>query len=352
MKAEILTLPGDGIGPETVNAAVRVLERIAEKYNHDFRFSEALIGGCAIDATGHPLPEDTVRAALAADAVLLGAVGGDKWDNAPVRPEAALLGIRKQLGLYANLRPAKLFPALSGASALKPEIVEKGIDLVTVRELTGGIYFGERGYRGGKFGREAFDTECYSEIEIERVSRIAFELAETRRKKVCLVDKANVLTSSKLWRKVVSDINEDYPSVRVDMMYVDNAAMQLARDPSRFDVILTSNMFGDILSDLAAALVGSIGVMPSGSFGETSVGMYEAIHGSAPDIAGQNKANPVGTILSAAMMLRHSFDLDDEATCVENAVARVIERGQVTADIGGNLGTTEATDAVIAEILA
>ena len=350
MKAEILTLPGDGIGPETVNAAVRVLERIAEQYNHDFRFSEALIGGCAIDATGHPLPEDTVRAALAADAVLLGAVGGNKWDNAPVRPEAALLGIRKQLGLYANLRPAKLFPALSEASALKPEIVEKGIDIVTVRELTGGIYFGERGYRNGNTGREAYDTESYSEIEIERVSRIAFELAETRRKKVCLVDKANVLTSSKLWRKVVSDINEDYPSVRVDMMYVDNAAMQLALNPSQFDVILTSNMFGDILSDLTAAIVGSIGVMPSASLGATSVGMYEAIHGSAPLLAGKNIANPIGTILSAAMLLRLSLNLDEEARAVENAVENVLNAGLGTADIGGNLGTKELTDEIIARI--
>lgn len=352
MKAAILTLPGDGIGPEIISAAKRVLGAVANRFGHEFVCTDALIGGAAIDAVGAPLPEFTAEAALAADAVLLGAVGGPKWDNAPVRPEAALLGIRKRLGLYANLRPAKLFPALAGASSLKQEILARGIDLVIVRELTGGIYFGERGYRGGKFGREAFDTECYSEIEIERVARIAYELAEKRGRRMCLVDKANVLTSSALWRKVVSDVNEDYPSVAVDYMYVDNAAMQLARDPSRFDVILTSNMFGDILSDLAAALVGSIGVMPSGSFGETSVGMYEAIHGSAPDIAGQNKANPVGTILSAAMMLRHSFDLDDEATCVENAVARVIERGQVTADIGGNLGTTEATDAVIAEILA
>lgn len=352
MKAAILTLPGDGIGPEIISAAKRVLSAVADRFGHGFVCTDALIGGAAIDATGNPLPEETKAAALAADAVLLGAVGGPKWDNAPVRPEAALLGIRKHLGLYANLRPARLFPALAGASSLKPEILARGIDLVIVRELTGGIYFGERGYRGGKFGREAFDTECYSEIEIERVARIAYELAEKRARRMCLVDKANVLTSSALWRKVVGDINEDYPSVAVDYMYVDNAAMQLARDPSRFDVMLTSNMFGDILSDLAAALVGSIGVMPSGSFGGTAVGMYEAIHGSAPDIAGQNKANPIGTVLSAAMMLRHSFDLESEAACVENAVARVIERGQVTADIGGNLGTTEATDAVIAEILA
>ena len=228
--------------------------------------------------------------------------------------------------------------------------MEKGIDIVTVRELTGGIYFGERGYRNGNTGREAYDTESYSEIEIERVSRIAFELAETRRKKVCLVDKANVLTSSKLWRKVVSDINEDYPSVRVDMMYVDNAAMQLALNPSQFDVILTSNMFGDILSDLTAAIVGSIGVMPSASLGATSVGMYEAIHGSAPLLAGKNIANPIGTILSAAMLLRLSLNLDEEARAVENAVENVLNAGLGTADIGGNLGTKELTDEIIARI--
>ena len=265
MKADILLLPGDGIGPEIVSSARRVLKRVAERFGHEFIFSEALIGGAAIDAAGHPLPEETVRAAHAADAVLLGAVGGPKWDDAPVRPEAALLGMRKELGLYANLRPAKLFPALKGASSLKAEIVEQGIDLVTVRELTGGIYFGDRGFRNGKTGREAYDTECYSELEIERVARIAYELAEKRSRKVCLVDKANVLTSSRLWRKVVSDINEDYPSVHLEMMYVDNAAMQLALAPSQFDVILTSNLFGDILSDLTAAIVGSIGVMPSAS---------------------------------------------------------------------------------------
>ena len=265
MKASILALPGDGIGPEIVAAAKRVLAAVGERFGHEFTVSDALIGGAAIDAVGTPLPEPTAEAALAADAVLLGAVGGPKWDDAPVRPEAALLGIRKRLGLYANLRPARLYPALAGASALRPGILARGIDLVIVRELTGGIYFGERGYRGGKFGREAFDTECYSEIEIERVARIAYELAEKRGRRLCLVDKANVLTSSALWRKVVTDINEDYPTVAVDCMYVDNAAMQLVRDPSRFDVIVTSNMFGDILSDLAAALVGSIGVMPSAS---------------------------------------------------------------------------------------
>lgn len=350
MKAEIMTLPGDGIGPEIVSSAVRVLDRVAERFGHTFVCREGLIGGAAIDAAGTPLPEDTVRAAHAADAVLLGAVGGDKWDALPVRPESALLGIRKELGLYANIRPAKLFRALSSASALKPEIVARGIDLVTVRELTGGIYFGERGFRTGATGREAFDTECYSEIEIERVARVAFEIAEKRSRRLCLVDKANVLTSSRLWRNVVADIAEDYPTVALSMMYVDNAAMQLALNPSQFDVVLTSNLFGDILSDLTAAIVGSIGVMPSASLGATTVGMYEAIHGSAPTIAGQNKANPVGTILSAAMMLRHSFDLAREASAVEAAVESALDAGKGTADIGGTLSTTEMTEEILSRL--
>ena len=350
MKAEILTLPGDGIGPEIVSSAVRVLDRVAERFGHTFVCREGLIGGAAIDAAGTPLPEDTVRAAHAADAVLLGAVGGDKWDALPVRPESALLGIRKELGLYANIRPAKLFRALSSASALKPEIVARGIDLVTVRELTGGIYFGERGFRTGATGREAFDTECYSEIEIERVARVAFEIAEKRSRRLCLVDKANVLTSSRLWRNVVADIAEDYPTVALSMMYVDNAAMQLALNPSQFDVVLTSNLFGDILSDLTAAIVGSIGVMPSASLGATTVGMYEAIHGSAPTIAGQNKANPVGTILSAAMMLRHSFDLAREASAVEAAVESALDAGKGTADMGGTLSTTEMTEEILSRL--
>ena len=350
MKAEILTLPGDGIGPEIVSSAVRVLDRVAERFGHTFVCREGLIGGAAIDAAGTPLPEDTVRAAHAADAVLLGAVGGDKWDALPVRPESALLGIRKELGLYANIRPAKLFRALSSASALKPEIVARGIDLVTVRELTSGIYFGERGFRTGATGREAFDTECYSEIEIERVARVAFEIAEKRSRRLCLVDKANVLTSSRLWRNVVADIAEDYPTVALSMMYVDNAAMQLALNPSQFDVVLTSNLFGDILSDLTAAIVGSIGVMPSASLGATTVGMYEAIHGSAPTIAGQNKANPVGTILSAAMMLRHSFDLEGEASAVEAAVESALDAGKGTADMGGTLSTTEMTEEILSRL--
>lgn len=340
---KILLLPGDGIGSEIVQAGKRVLEKVG-----DFSFDTALIGGVAIDETGAPLPPETIAKAKSAGAVLLGAVGGPKWDNLTVRPESALLGIRKELGLFANLRPAKLVKSLSSASALKPEILEKGIDLVTVRELTGGIYFGERGFRqNATFGREGFDTEAYSELEIERVARVAYELAEKRSRRLCLVDKANVLCTSRLWRKIVADLNEDYPTVAVNAMYVDNAAMQLALNPSQFDVILTSNMFGDILTDLTAALVGSIGVMPSASLGDTTLGMYEAIHGSAPDIAEQNKANPIGTILSCAMLLRHSFDMEEEAQSIENAVYSVLNDGLGTADIGGNLSTDEITDEII-----
>lgn len=343
---KVLLLPGDGIGPEIIASAKAVLESVGK-----FDFDDALIGGAAIDAVGVPLPDETVKKAKSSGAVLLGAVGGPKWDNSPVRPESALLGIRKELELYANLRPAKLRKSLSSASALKPEILEKGINLVTVRELTGGIYFGERGFRNNpSFGREAFDTEAYSELEIERVARVAYELAEGRERRLCLVDKANVLCSSRLWRKIVTDINEDYPSVIVETMYVDNAAMQLALNPSRFDVILTSNMFGDILTDLTAALVGSIGVMPSASLGQTNVGLYEAIHGSAPDIAGKNLANPIGTILSGAMMLRHSFDMDLEAKAIENAVDSFLNDGLGTADIGGTLSTTETTAEIIKRI--
>ncbi|MCQ2409033.1 MAG: 3-isopropylmalate dehydrogenase [Clostridia bacterium] len=351
MTYSICTLSGDGIGPEVIESAKRVIEAVGRKYGHEFIIKDAPIGGFAIDNFGDPLPEETIKAAKSSGAVLLGAVGGYKWDNAPKRPEAALLGIRKELKLYANLRPAKIYPALKNRSVLKNEIVENGIDFVTVRELTGGIYFGERGFRDNKtFGREAYDTECYSELEIERVSRIAYELAQKRNHHITLVDKANVLTSSKLWRKIVTDINEDYPDVIVDMMYVDNAAMQMVLNPSHFDVILTSNMFGDILSDLSAALVGSIGVMPSASLGDTTLGMYEAIHGSAPDIAGLNIADPVGTILSAAMMLRLSFDLSDEAADIEKAVEAAINEGYMTQDLGGIYSTSQVTDKIISLI--
>ncbi len=351
MSYNIVTLSGDGIGKEIITSAVEVLKAVGQKYNRDFRFEDCLIGGIAIDKTGSPLPAETVQKAKSAHAVLLGAVGGDKWDSCALRPETALLGIRKELKLYANLRPARIYPCLQNESVLKNEIVSNGIDFITVRELTGGIYFGERGFRDNPtFGREAYDTESYSELEIERVARIAYELAQTRKKHVTLVDKANVLTSSKLWRKIVTDINEDYPDVKLEMMYVDNAAMQIAINPSQFDVILTSNMFGDILSDLSAAIVGSIGIMPSASLGETTLGMYEAIHGSAPSLAGLNVANPIGTILSGAMMLRHSLDMNEEALAIENAVEKALSDGLRTKDLGGELTTTQITQEIIARL--
>lgn len=348
MRYNIVTLPGDGIGPEVIDSAKKVLYAIGNKFGHEFIIEDCPIGGYAIDNFGKSLPDETIIKAKKASAVLLGAVGGAKWDGLIDRPESALLGIRKELKLFANLRPAKIYPSLKNQSVLKDDIVDKGIDFVTVRELTGGIYFGDRGYRNNDtFGREAYDTESYSELEIERVARVAYELAQKRNHHVTLVDKANVLTSSKLWRKIVSDINEDYQDVYVDMLYVDNAAMQMVLNPSQFDVILTSNMFGDILSDLSAALVGSIGIMPSASLGDTTLGLYEAIHGSAPTIAGKDIANPIGTILSAAMMLRLSLDLDNEANCIENAVSKVIESGYTTIDLGGKYKTSEVTAKII-----
>ena len=350
MEYNITLLPGDGIGPETIDAAKSVLEAIGEKFNHKFVFKSEYIGGAAIDKFNNPLPQQTIDSCLSSQAVLLGSVGGPKWDDCNVRPEAALLGIRKAMAVYANLRPAKLYPTLSHFSPLKDEKIEDGVDIMIVRELTGGIYFGDRGYRTNKkFGREAFDTESYSELEIERVARIAYEIAQTRSKKLCLVDKANVLESSRLWRKIVTDINEDYPEIQVSEMFVDNAAMQL--NPKQFDVIVTSNMFGDILSDLAAAIVGSIGLAPSASLGETGLGLYEAIHGSAPSIAGKNICNPAGTILSAALMLRHSLNAIEEATCIENAVASAINDGFGTQDISSmKQSTTEFTEEIIKRI--
>ncbi len=355
MKLNIALLKGDGIGPEIVDSAVRVLEKIAVKFDHEFHFTPYLIGGAAIDATGAPLPEETVSGCLASDSVLLGAVGGPKWDNLPgnVRPEKALLGIRAAMGLYTNLRPARLYAALKDDSPLRPDLVEKGFDIMIVRELTGGIYFGDRGYREGKYGEEAYDTEQYSRMEIERIARAAFEAARVRNKKVTSIDKANVLETSRLWRKTVHEIAAEYPDVTVTDMLVDNAAMQLVRNPSQFDVIVTSNMFGDILSDEASQITGSIGMLPSASIGATKVGLYEPIHGSAPDIAGQNKANPIATILSAAMMLRYAFALEAEAQAIEDAVNRVLDAGLRTADIahgGEALGTVEMTDAILAEI--
>ncbi len=342
MEFNIALLRGDGIGPEIVDSAVTVLEKIASRFGHKFSFTPYLIGGSAIDAAGLPLPEKTVNGCLASDSVLLGAVGGPKWDDLPGdrRPEKALLGIRAALGLYTNLRPAKLYPALRAASPLKDNIVGSGFDLLIVRELTGGIYFGERGFREGKYGQEAFDTEAYSVTEAERIGRVAFETAMKRSRRVCSVDKANVLESSRLWRKTMHALAEEYPEVQYTDMFVDNAAMQLVRDPKQFDVIVTTNMFGDILSDEASQITGSIGMLASASLGASKRGMYEPIHGSAPDIAGQDKANPIATILSAAMMLRWSFGLSAEADCIEAAVDRVLEAGFRTADI---MGTQEGT---------
>ena len=356
MEYRIALVKGDGIGPEIVSAAVEVLEKVGEKFGHAFRFTDYLAGGCAIDATGIPLPQETIDGCLASDSVLLGAVGGPKWDTLPgdIRPERALLGLRSVMGLYTNLRPAKLYPALAGKCPLRADIVEKGFDLLMVRELTGGIYFGERGRREGKHGPEAYDTEAYSLMEIQRICHVAMNAARKRNKNVISVDKANVLETSRLWRETVHKIGEEYPDVTVQDMLVDNAAMQLVRNPSQFDVIVTTNMFGDILSDEASQITGSIGLLPSASLGDGSRGLYEPIHGSAPDIAGTGKANPIATILSAAMMLRYSFDLGAEADCIEAAVDAALSDGCRTGDIAGpgepSLNCAEMTRAILDRI--
>ena len=352
MKYNIALLRGDGIGPEIVDSAVRVLEAVGKRYGHEFVFTPYLIGGAALDAVGIPLPEETVAGCLAADSVLLGAVGGPKWDTLPGdrRPERALLGIRAAMGLFTNLRPAKLYPALRGECPLREDIAAEGFDVMIVRELTGGIYFGERGYREGKYGEEAYDTEAYSRMEIERIARVAFETARKRRKKLTSIDKANVLETSRLWRKIVHEMAAEYPDVECADMLVDNAAMQLVRNPGQFDVIVTSNMFGDILSDEASQITGSIGMLPSASLSDNTRGLYEPIHGSAPDIAGQNKANPIATILSAAMMLLYSFGLAEESEAIVRAVDTVLEAGWRTADLAHGapaLGTVEMTDRII-----
>ena len=334
MKYNIAIVPGDGIGPEIMAAATEALRIVGENFGHEFVFNEYLAGGASIDMYGVPLTQDVIDGCLASDSVLLGAVGGPKWDDVPnnMRPEKAILGLRKAMGLYTNLRPASIQPALADACVLRPDIAARGFDLMIVRELTGGIYFGERGR--SEAGDSAFDTETYSVMEIERVARRAFETARKRRSHLTSVDKANVLESSRLWRETVHRLGEtEYPDVRLDDMYVDNAAMQIIRDPSFFDVIVTSNMFGDILSDEASQVTGSIGLLASASLGDTSRGLYEPIHGSAPDIAGKDLANPVAAVLSAAMMLRYSFDLAKEADCIENAVAGVLADGFRTADI-------------------
>lgn len=336
MEKNIAVIRGDGIGPEIVNATLQVLAAVGEKFGHKFNYTDVDMGGCSIDKHGVPLTEEAIAACRASDSVLLGAIGGYKWDKLPgdIRPERGLLGLRAAMGLYSNVRPARLFPQLDFASPLKPEIVQRGIDLVIVRELIGGVYFGEHKTETLPNGEKmATDVMSYSTHEIERMLHIAFKMAQKRRRKVTMIDKANVLDTSKLWRELGYQIAEQYPDVAYDYMLVDNTAMQLVKEPSQFDVIVTENMFGDILSDEASMITGSIGMIPSSSLGESTVGMYEPIHGSAPDIAGQDIANPIGTILAAAMMLKYSFDMDKESDAVEAAVNAVLDKGLRTADI-------------------
>lgn len=351
MKAKIAVLAGDGVGREIVPEAVKVLKAVSERYGHTFEFVAGDIGGQAIDKVGVPLPQESLALAKHSDAVLLGAVGGPKWEGLEysLRPERALLGLREQLGLFANLRPAKLYPMLADASTLKREVIE-GIDLLVVRELTGGIYFGKpKGIEKIPGGERGVNTEVYTTEEIARIARVAFDAARKRRKKVTSVDKANVLESSELWRRVVTEVHKAYPDVELIHMYVDNCAMQLIRNPKQFDVLLCNNMFGDILSDEAAMLTGSIGMLPSASLG-AHAGLYEPIHGSAPDIAGKNIANPIATIASAAMMLSYTFNLDKEAEAIEQAIVKTLDLGYRTKDIAGPgtriVGTAEMGDAI------
>lgn len=361
MDYKIGVIPGDGIGPEIVREAKKILDKIATTYGHSFLYTEILMGGCSIDAHGVPLTEEALAIAKASDSVLLGAVGGNvgqsNWYSLPpnLRPEAGLLAIRKGLGLFCNLRPAVLFPQLKGACPLKDEIIGDGFDFLVVRELTGGVYFGERKTFTENGIRKAMDTMPYDENEIRRIARWAFEVAMKRNKKVCSVDKANVLDTSRLWREVVKEVSAEYPEVTLSDMLVDNCAMQMVKDPKQFDVVLTENMFGDILSDEASMVTGSIGMLASASLGETKLGLYEPSHGSAPDIAGQDKANPIATILSAAMMLRYSFDLEKEADSIEHAVKKVLDKGYRTVDImseGCTLVGTVKMGNLIAEELA
>ncbi len=356
MNKNIALIRGDGIGPEIVAQAVKVLDAVAEKYGHTFTYEEVDMGGCAIDKWGDPLPQAMLDKCLASDSVLLGAVGGPKWEGlpGPQRPEKGLLRLRSGMGLYSNLRPAKLWPQLAAASPLKPSIVEKGIDFMVVRELISGIYFGEHKTVEENGEKVATDVMYYAEHEIERIGRIGFETAMKRRKKLTCVDKANVLDTSRLWRAVMHRLQAEYPEVEYSEMFVDNAAMQIVKDPSQFDVIVTGNMFGDILSDEASMITGSIGMIPSSSLGDGTRGMYEPIHGSAPDIAGQDKANPIGTILSAAMMLKYSFGMDAEAANIEDAVTKALDAGLRTADMmaeGCTLCGCEAMGDAVAALL-
>ncbi len=339
MNKNIAVIRGDGIGPEIIEQALLVLDKVAEKYGHTFTYTDVDMGGCAIDKYGDPLPQEMLEKCLKSDSVLLGAVGGDKWNNVPgdKRPEKGLLRLRNGMGVYSNNRPAKIWKQLADASPLKKEIVDKGIDFIIVRELIGGIYFGEHKTEGDT----ATDVLKYSEAEIERIGRIGFETAMKRNKKLCSVEKSNVLDSSRLWKKVMHKLAEEYPEVTLTDMLVDNCAMQIVKNPAQFDVIVTENMFGDILSDEASMITGSIGMIPSSSLGKTSVGLYEPIHGSAPDIAGTDTANPIGTILSAAMMLKYSFDMSCEAEAIENAVSKVLDEGYRTADIMSDKNCTK-----------
>ena len=358
MNYNIAVVKGDGIGPEIVSEAMLVLDKVGEKFGHSFNFQEVLAGGCSIDKNGIPLTEETIEICKNADSVLLGAVGGPKWDEVPSekRPEKALLGLRAALGLFVNLRPAQMHKALADACPIKPEIIGDGFDILVCRELTGDVYFGKHYRRESDkgWGETGADDMNYSVYEVERIGRRAFEMAMKRSKKVCSVDKANVLETSRGWRETVQRIAAEYPDVETDYLYVDNGAMQLVLNPSQFDVILTGNLFGDILSDEASCITGSVGMLPSASLSDTKLGMYEPIHGSAPDIAGQNIANPIATILSAAMMLRYSFDLAEEADAIENAVASVLEAGHRTGDIAKagekKLTCTEMGDLICAAI--
>lgn len=352
---QIVVLKGDGIGPEIVEQAVKVLKKTAQTFGFAIQFQEELLGGAAIDAKGNALPEETVAACRAADSVLLGAVGGPKWDTLPgnERPEKGLLGIRSALELFANLRPAVIFEDLRSASPLKDEIIGNNLDIMVVRELTGGIYFGERGRRTVQDVPAAYDTEQYTVPEIERIARVGFEMAQKRSKKLCSIDKANVLESSRLWRETVTRIAQEYPDVALSHMYVDNCAMQLVRNPRQFDVVLTSNLFGDILSDEASMISGSIGMLASASLNEGKLGLYEPIHGSAPDIAGTGKANPLATILSAAMMLRYSLEESEAAQAIEQAVSAALKQAR-TVDIASEgiptVSCAEMGDVVCREI--
>ena len=349
MNAQIVLLPGDGIGPEIIQAARQVLEAVAVHWKHHFNFSEYLIGGCSIDQFGTALTEGALAACQNSSAVLLGAVGGPKWDDpsAAVRPEQGLLALRKALGVFANLRPIKVYPALAGASPLKPEKLA-GVDMLILRELTGGLYFGQPKGRFIEDAHEkAVDTLVYYDYEIERIVRLAFDLARSRRKKLTSVDKANVIESSRLWRTVATAVGKEYPDVTLEHALVDSVAMRLVASPSSFDVVVTENMFGDILTDEAAILTGSLGVLPSASLGDGGPGLYEPIHGSAPDIAGKGIANPIGTVLSAAFLLRYSLKLEAEAVQIESAVEKTIEAGITTADLGGHSSTQVVTEAII-----